>query len=316
VTAGNDPFAMVWDAATGKLQHRLTHGLGKWVRGLALSADGQAIATSSLDDTVRIWDRRTGELKYTLFGHGALGGTRAVRFTPDGSRLLSWGDDLFLRIFDARTGKALQEHSLRPAGMTVQLDEDGSVDQGPAAPFHHFEGAAFTRDGTRLILSTGTVFVFDVETGRQLQQFPERNLFGGLALAPDDTRLALVERGPDRETPLPGGRIQFETSRTQILKLLSLSTGEVLQEWPLPDGFTARIAYSGDGRRVAVAIHDTTWSAHVYDAESGNEVASIETHDQEIRGLAVSPDGGGLATALGDATVVIWDITHFESAGR
>ena len=53
-----------------------------------------------------------------------LGGQRTVGFTPDGQRFLSWGDDLYLRIWDVKTGKALVENAVRPPGVAVP-DEDG-----------------------------------------------------------------------------------------------------------------------------------------------------------------------------------------------
>jgi WD40 repeat protein len=148
------------------------------------------------------------------------------------------------------------------------------------------------------------VFVFDTRTGEELRQLPVRSAFGGLALAPDDDQLAAVERDPGRA----------DASRTQTLKLLSLSTGEIAREIALPAGHTTRVAFSADGACLAVAVRDTEWSAHVYDTASGRELAAIATQDNEVRALAFSPDGGGLATALADTTVIVWDVAHFRTA--
>ena len=50
-----------------------------------------------------------------------------MRFTPDGKRLIAWGDDFYLRAWDARSGKLLAEHRTLPDGITeAQLDDDAS----------------------------------------------------------------------------------------------------------------------------------------------------------------------------------------------
>ncbi len=92
---------------------------GHWVRAIAVSPDGRFLASSSLDDFVRLWDLSSGKEVYKLPGHGLHGGRRTVGFTPDGRRFLSWGDDLYLRIWDVQTGKVLIENAVRPPGVAV-----------------------------------------------------------------------------------------------------------------------------------------------------------------------------------------------------
>ena len=108
-------------------RRRLPHG--HWVRAIAVSPDGQFLASSSLDDSVRLWDISSGKEVYKLPGHGSHGGRRTVGFTPDGRRFLSYGDDLYLRIWDVRTGKALTENAVRPPGVA----DAGDVDPGRAS---------------------------------------------------------------------------------------------------------------------------------------------------------------------------------------
>jgi WD40 repeat protein len=48
----------IWDAATGR-QLRTLRGHSEAVYGVAYSPDGAALASTSYDDTVRIWDAAT-----------------------------------------------------------------------------------------------------------------------------------------------------------------------------------------------------------------------------------------------------------------
>ena len=55
------------------------------ITSIAFSPDGSTLASSSYDETVRLWDAATGVLKSTLTGH-----TRwilSIAFSPDGSIL-------------------------------------------------------------------------------------------------------------------------------------------------------------------------------------------------------------------------------------
>src|SRR6202035_3134488 len=98
----------VWDPTTGKQKMKFAHE--KYVRAIAISPDGTRLASSSVDDSVCVWDLATGRRIYKLPGHGQAGGAHPVRFTPDGKHLLSYGDDLYLRKWNLATGKAVLEH--------------------------------------------------------------------------------------------------------------------------------------------------------------------------------------------------------------
>ncbi|HAJ61531.1 MAG TPA: serine/threonine protein kinase, partial [Cyanobacteria bacterium UBA8543] len=48
--------------------HTLT-GHSDWVKCLAITPDGQMLASGSQDKTIKLWQLDTGELKSTLIGH-------------------------------------------------------------------------------------------------------------------------------------------------------------------------------------------------------------------------------------------------------
>ncbi|ODM21879.1 hypothetical protein SI65_02723 [Aspergillus cristatus] len=87
-------------------------GHSDWVRSVAFSPDGQLLASGSSDNTVRLWDPNTGNLRQTLEGHSNW--VQSVAFSPDGQLLASGSYDKTVRLWDPSTGdlrQTLEGHS-------------------------------------------------------------------------------------------------------------------------------------------------------------------------------------------------------------
>lgn len=89
----------IWDAETGEVLSLLRGHAGE-ITDLAITPDGNRLASASLDGTVRIWDLKTGLEVLTLDEHA--GGVEGLAFSPDGRRLASANHDGTIRIWDAR----------------------------------------------------------------------------------------------------------------------------------------------------------------------------------------------------------------------
>jgi WD40 repeat protein len=66
---------------------------------VALSPDGQRLATAAYDGTAKLWDAATGQETLTLKGHTAW--PTSVVFSADGQRLATADLDGTVRIWDA-----------------------------------------------------------------------------------------------------------------------------------------------------------------------------------------------------------------------
>src|SRR5262249_7524669 len=75
VTAGADKVVRIWDVGNLKTPERQLTGQPTPVRAVALSADGQTLASAGEGGAVRLWNRQSGALAGVLGAHeGAVPG--------------------------------------------------------------------------------------------------------------------------------------------------------------------------------------------------------------------------------------------------
>ena len=93
------------------------------VNSAIFSPDGKYIVSSSWDDTIRIWDARTGKELQTLTEHTDW--VYSATFSPNGKYIVSSSSDNTIRIWDARTGmelRILKGHTDRVTSATFSPD--------------------------------------------------------------------------------------------------------------------------------------------------------------------------------------------------
>ncbi|KAI8710415.1 NACHT domain-containing protein [Fusarium sp. LHS14.1] len=279
------------------------------VWSVVFSADGQRLASSSDDRTVKIWDTATGACLQTLKGHSS--GVTSVVFSTDGQRLASSSHDKTIKIWDTATGAYLQKleghnYSVRSVVFSADVQRlasssnDRTVkiwDIASGACLQTLEGhggwvwsVVFSADSQRLASSSDdrTVKIWDAASGACLQTLKGHNgSVRSVVFSADSQRLA-------------------SSSHDSTIKIWDAVSGACLQTLEGHGDSVFTVVFSADGQRLASSSHDKT--VKIWDTASGACLQTLEGHSDGVWSVVFSANSQRLASSSHDKTVKIWDI--------
>jgi eukaryotic-like serine/threonine-protein kinase len=312
VTASADGTVRQWDSAGREVEPSYDRHSGE-VAAAVYSPDGQWIASAGADRTVRVW-RATGRQDVAVL-HGHTGAVAELAFAPDGRRLASLS----------------RERWLGGADNTVRVWEVDPQETLPVLRGHtsYVYPVAFSPDG-HWIASGGwdnTVRLWDALTGEPCATFSLSSYVLTLAFSPDGRSLVTGSFGDDRlriwdvatarvrqEMQGPGRGLRFLTLSPDGQRVAATADAGQLRVCDLTSGdplFSAEgkpLAYSPDGRWLAIVPAGDEKTVVLLDAQTYQRVASFHGHEKAVLSAAFSPDSRRLASGSSDHTVRVWEI--------
>lgn len=329
--------AALQQAVYGVKERNRLEGHGDVVWGLSFSPDGQTIASSSVDKTVKLW-RRDGSLLTTFKGH--TNSVACVTFSPDSKTVASASLDKTVKLWktDGTLLATLEGHAdsvtsvtFSPDGQTIASASrdktvklwktDGKLLQTieQLAPVNW---VSFSRDGKILAVASddGTVKLWSSD-GRLIA-----NLWHSEDRTP--SKVYTVSFSPNDETLATAG----EDKTVKIWNVASLKDRTKLNSKEAANGLlltTLRghskwvfgVSFSPDGQSLASGGADGTvklWSLSGIGEKRSTDTSEIKPEDRLLRTfeghadrvtqVSFSPDSKTLASASFDKTVRLWRI--------
>ncbi len=246
------------------------------ILAIATSPDQRWLATGG--SKVLIWDRVTGKVVHEL--PGCEGRTFSVAFSPDGKKIAAGGEDKAIHVWDVITGQELDKlegHELPIRCIAFNPVRNELASGG-------FDGQLFIWNLDSLPAK------FEIKG-----YIPRRT---GLAYENDGTHLYATckNSSPDGE--------QYSLCRIDCI------TNEITPMDLASTDSTDFVAISADATKLVSYANKPNRRLKIWDISNGNAVLveSFDMQFENVRSLALSPDGRNVAFGCSDSFIHIWNI--------
>ena len=297
------------------------------VHALAFTPDGSVVAAAggnAQDFAIHVWDVASGREIGTLGGHSNI--VWDIAFSPDGEMLATVSSDRTAKIRDWRNGDILKILNFPAEVASVRFSPDGQILAvgGVDEPVNQIRNAA--------------VWTYAVGSWEPLVKFPEYWNIAALAFSPGGG--TLVGGGTSRNVQVwqtnDGTQVFTLSHAHQVSKAAISPDGSVLATatcqavlnadcseggvwlWDLPTGklksrlaafpdVVENVAFSADGSTLLAASRDGT--LRFYNTADYQSVVEFSAPGG-ISAMALSPDGGLLATGDSHGQVNLWRVVY------
>ncbi|MGL5062810.1 MAG: WD40 repeat domain-containing protein, partial [Microcoleus sp.] len=275
---------------------------------VALSPDGQILATGDSRGEIRLWETSNHQPIATLTGH--TNWIFALAWSPDGQTLASSSLDRTVRLWDISNGRCLntcQGHDdsiwtiawhptqqiIASAGAdrTIRFWDtiDGQCLQVLNGHQNWIWSLAWTPDGQVLASGSddGTIRFWQAGSGEYLRTIEQQG-----------DRIRSIAWNPDGKTIAIGGI-------SPIVKIWDVESDRCQHLLQGHQNWVRTLAWSPDGQILASGSDDRT--IRLWDANNGNCLKTLQGHGSPVWCVAWETGGRKLVSGSFDRTVRFWD---------
>lgn len=282
VATGSNRSAQIYDVNTGQLVCKLEDDSAErdgdlYIRSVCFSPDGKYLATGAEDKQIRVWDIKTGKIRYHFPGHDQ--DIYSLDFARNGRHIASGSGDRTVRLWDMETGGCVLTLSIADGVTTVAISPDGRY------------VAAGSLDKT--------VRVWDTSTGFLVERLE----------APDGHKDSVYS-----VAFTPDGKDLVSGSLDKTIKLWELQAprnvqsthkgGVCVKTFVGHKDFVLSVASTPDGQWILSGSKDR--GVQFWDPRTSQVQLMLQGHRNSVISVAPSPTGSLFATGSGDCKARIW----------
>ncbi|MEH1860932.1 MAG: serine/threonine-protein kinase [Nostoc sp.] len=275
-------------------------GHSEAVLTLAISPDGQTLASGSKDKIIKVWNLKSGKEILTLIGHSNQ--VNSVAISPDGQTLVSGSDDKKIKIWNLKNGEEISTIIARSGeilSVAISPDEETVI-----------SGASY-----------GTVALWNLKTGDYIRTLAT-HIYGvtSVAISPNgyvasgswDTTIKVWPKSTltghlERVSSVAissNVQIVVSASEDKTIIVWNLNTGEQIYTLSGHSDAVNCVAISPDSQTVVSGSDDE--KIKVWNLSNGQEIYTVNGHLDGVNALVFSPDGQILVSGGKDTTIKVW----------
>jgi Tol biopolymer transport system component len=221
IASVNGSVTTVWNPTNGQIIYSV-ESHRDYVFDVTWSPDGSQFVTTSIDRTIKLWNAANGTLLSTMLMVTSFSlpvpDDRASVFSPswksDGTKLVIGASDSTVRILDRISFNSAE---------AMSTGNDINVLKGHEGPVWSVDWSP-TSNQVASGGEDGTVRIWDVNTGAQLQVIQGVGSVASLEWSPDGSKIAYAsEGGPIQIVSAPGSKIAFASYRDGNYEIYSMN---------------------------------------------------------------------------------------------
>lgn len=295
---------------------------------LGVTPDGKWVISGSSDNTIKIWNLKTGQEIFTLTGHTDK--VNVVALTPDGKRLISGSSDKSIKIWNLETGEelfTLMGHTNEVNVIAVEPDGTWFVSGSNDTTLKMWEletgeefftltghtdsilAVAVSPDGSQVWSGSKdkTYKCWDLVTEEILTYSPKESV-PYLTFTPDGKQRVVQIGDPQGYSILCISDLENQNKPKVLSNLIDEEGIEMALNNIVikPDNYQ-QVIYS-----FLMSYDFCSGMLCMFDTKEEKFIFSFEAHTSEVKSLTITPDSKCLISGGKDKIIKVWNMEKIQ----
>ena len=244
------------------------------IYSIAISADGQTLASGSNDGNIQLWNLRAEEPQSESLTKENRGGIASLAISPNGNILVSggWGSS-DIDIWEISTGK-----------LRLSIEN---------AHLYNIKSLSISPDEQTLVSGSGdgTIKLWNLETRTLLEKPFREKTFNTLTISPD-------------------GRTVASSSIDGTITVWNLNNPKATLPWDGDSSDVTSLIFSRDSEFLISGSNNGI--IKLWNLETREVIGQLEGHSEAVVSLDISLDGQKLASGSRNGTVQVWELSSSQ----